>query len=51
VIELAEIGSGIVPVQKEERIYRETAGRAGCVLAAHAASVYRVICGLAVPIK
>jgi adenosyl cobinamide kinase/adenosyl cobinamide phosphate guanylyltransferase len=51
VIELAEIGSGIVPMQKEERIYRETVGRAGCVLAVHADSVYRVICGIAVPIK
>lgn len=48
---LNEIGSGIVPMEKEERSWREAAGRAGCVLAAQAEEVVRVVCGLPVRIK
>ena len=31
-----EVGSGVVPISKEERLWREAAGRALCVVAEHA---------------
>lgn len=46
-----EVGYGIVPLQKEQRFYREEAGRAGQQLARAAAAVYRVVCGIPVQIK
>lgn len=46
-----EVGSGIIPMEKSEREWREAAGRIGCLLAEHAESVERIICGLAVRIK
>lgn len=46
-----EIGCGIVPVEKEERLWRENAGRCGCMAAARAEKVVRLICGTAVYIK
>ena len=51
VITLDEVGCGIVPIEREERIYREAVGRAGQLLAARAEKVYRVQCGIAVLIK
>lgn len=46
-----ELGCGIVPVDKADRKFRETHGRICTVLAAEAAAVYRVICGIGVKIK
>ena len=46
-----ETGSGVVPVDPDERAWRESAGRALCVLAQKAESVTRVICGIGVRIK
>ncbi|MCD8222219.1 MAG: bifunctional adenosylcobinamide kinase/adenosylcobinamide-phosphate guanylyltransferase [Clostridiales bacterium] len=46
-----EVGSGIVPISRDEREYREAVGRAGQLLAAHATQVYRVICGIGIRIK
>ncbi|MCC8126527.1 MAG: bifunctional adenosylcobinamide kinase/adenosylcobinamide-phosphate guanylyltransferase [Clostridiales bacterium] len=46
-----EVGSGIVPISRDEREYREAVGRAGQLLAAHAEQVYRVICGIGMRIK
>ena len=51
VITLDEVGCGIVPLEKTERDYREAVGHAGQMLAAAAAEVYRVQCGIAVRIK
>ena len=51
VITLDEVGCGIVPMEKSERDYREAVGHAGQMLAAAAAEVYRVQCGIAVRIK
>lgn len=42
----AELGGGVVPVDAEERAYREAAGRLACLLAARADTVIRVCCGL-----
>ena len=46
-----EVGGGIVPVEKEERAYRECVGRVLCELAREADSVERVYCGIAQTIK
>ena len=46
-----EIGSGIHPLEKEDRIWREETGRALCILAEGADSVVRVFCGIPQKIK
>lgn len=46
-----EVGYGLVPLEKEEREYREVVGRSCCELAACAKSVERIICGIGVKIK
>lgn len=51
VITLDEVGCGIVPLEQTERDYREAVGHAGQMLAAAAAEVYRVQCGIAARIK
>lgn len=51
IIIMNEIGNGIIPIEKSERIWREQVGKVGCYLAERAASVERIICGQAVMIK
>lgn len=51
VVVMDEIGNGIVPADKTERIWREAAGRAGCMIAEKAMEVYRVMSGIGVRIK
>ena len=51
IVTMDEVGCGIVPLDKRERDYREAVGRAGQILAAHADTVYRMICGVPVQIK
>lgn len=46
-----EIGCGIIPLEKSERIYREEVGKAGCIIAAHSDTVLRVFCGIPEIIK
>ena len=46
-----EIGCGVTPLDREERIWREQTGRICCKLAAMCDAVYRVNCGLGVRIK
>ena len=46
-----EIGNGIVPIEAEERIYRERTGRILEQLAAQADEVVRVVCGIGQRIK
>lgn len=46
-----EIGCGIVPVDKEERDYREIHGRICCRLAQEADEVVRVYCGMGQHLK
>lgn len=46
-----EIGCGIIPLEKSEREWREMTGRAGCIAAERASTVYRVCCGIATVIK
>ena len=51
VITADEIGCGIVPVDPEERAWREAAGRAAEKLAADSEAVYRMVCGIATRLK
>ncbi len=46
-----EVGNGIVPIDKTERLFRETIGRMQCILAEQAEEVIRVICGIGQKIK
>ncbi|MBR1592078.1 MAG: bifunctional adenosylcobinamide kinase/adenosylcobinamide-phosphate guanylyltransferase [Ruminococcus sp.] len=46
-----EIGCGIIPLEKSERIWRENAGKCGCMIAASSEKVIRVFCGILTVIK
>ena len=46
-----EIGCGIVPFEKSERIWRENVGKCGCMIAAESEKVIRVFCGIPTVIK
>lgn len=51
VLTLDDVGSGIVPLEKSDRDYRETVGKIGCYLALKAEKVIRVCCGIGQVIK
>lgn len=51
VIVMDEIGCGIVPMEKSERIWRENVGRCGCIIAANSEKVIRIVCGIPAFIK
>ncbi|MGN0684232.1 MAG: bifunctional adenosylcobinamide kinase/adenosylcobinamide-phosphate guanylyltransferase [Oscillospiraceae bacterium] len=46
-----EIGSGIIPIDKLERDWREEVGRESCILAEFADTVIRMNCGIPTTIK
>lgn len=46
-----EIGCGIVPLDKSDRIWREQVGRAGCIIAKNSDTVVRIFCGIPTAIK
>ena len=46
-----EIGCGIVPIEREERLWREECGICTRLLAAQADCVIRVVCGISTAIK
>lgn len=51
VIILTEAGCGIIPLSKDDRIFREAVGRAGCFLAEKADEVFLVTMGIGTKIK
>lgn len=51
VITCDEVGNGVVPIEKEERNYRDVTGRTLIELAKNSEEVYRVICGLGQKLK
>lgn len=51
VIISTETGCGIVPIEKSERIWRETVGKVCCFIAAKSEKVVRISCGIASVIK
>jgi adenosylcobinamide kinase/adenosylcobinamide-phosphate guanylyltransferase len=46
-----EMGCGIVPMNYEDRLWREEAGRASVRIAKSSKEVYRLVCGIATRIK
>ncbi|MDU1313681.1 MAG: bifunctional adenosylcobinamide kinase/adenosylcobinamide-phosphate guanylyltransferase [Clostridium septicum] len=46
-----EISSGIVPLKKEERVWRENTGRCLQFLSENSNKVYRIFCGLEMVLK
>ena len=46
-----ELGCGIVPMEPEDREWREVTGRSSVRLAKEAVAVYRLVCGIATRIK
>ena len=46
-----EVGSGVIPMNKEERDWREAVGRLCCALAKEATAVVRVVAGIPVALK
>lgn len=46
-----EIGNGIVPIEKSDRLYRELIGRTSCEVSKRSETVERVFCGLGVYLK
>ncbi len=51
VIVANEVGAGIVPIDAQERAFREGVGRVLCSIAAESEAVVRVVCGIGVRIK
>lgn len=46
VIIMNEVGSGVVPMDKDERLWREAVGRVSCIFSKRADRVYRLIAGI-----
>ncbi len=46
-----EVGMGVVPIDGEERVWRELVGRTCTELANDAQRVVRMVCGIPVPVK
>ena len=51
VVIINEIGAGIVSLEKNDRIWREETGRAGCLIARNSSEVIRLACGIPTTIK
>ncbi len=51
VIIMNEVGSGIIPIEKTEREWRENVGKCGCIIAERADTVIRMTCGIPTVIK
>lgn len=51
VVIINEIGAGIIPLEKSDRIWREETGRAGCLIARNSSEVIRLACGIPTIIK
>lgn len=46
-----EVGSGVVPMERDERAWRELVGRTCARLAADASQVVRMVCGIPVELR
>ncbi len=51
IIIMNEIGNGIIPIEKSERVWREQVGKIGCILAEHSETVERIVCGTVIILK
>lgn len=46
-----EVGMGVIPLKKEDRLWREAVGRACCLLQKECNTVVRVVCGIPMYVK
>lgn len=46
IITIDEVGSGVVPLNRTDSIYREQTGRVAAFFAKEAEAVYRLVCGI-----
>ena len=51
IVTCSEVGAGIVPLDAQERAWREAVGRMSCELASQAEAVVRMVCGIPVVLK
>lgn len=51
VVIATEVGSGVVPLDPDERAYRDRAGRLAAELASRADAAVRMVCGIPVVLK
>lgn len=51
IVTCSEVGAGIVPLDAQERAWREAVGRMSCKLASQADVVVRMVCGIPVVLK
>lgn len=51
IVIINEIGCGVIPLEKSDRIWREQVGRAGCIIAKNSDTVLRLIGGIPTVIK
>ena len=51
IVTCSEVGAGIVPLDAQERAWREAVGRMSCELASQADAVVRMVCGIPVMLK
>lgn len=51
IVTCSEVGAGIVPLDAQERAWREAVGRMSCELASQATAVVRMVCGIPVVLK
>ena len=51
VVACVEVGSGVVPLERGDRVWRERAGRLTCELAQRADRVVRMVCGISTELK
>ena len=51
IVTCSEVGAGIVPLDAQERAWREAVGRMSCELASQANVVVRMVCGIPVVLK
>ena len=51
IVTCSEVGAGIVPLDAQERAWREAVGRMACELASQADTVVRMVCGIPVVLK
>ena len=51
VVVCCEVGSGVIPMERADRAYREAVGRLCAALAKEATAVVRLVCGIPVALK
>jgi len=51
IIIITDVGSGIVPISKEQRLFRDNVGKITQILSRESEEVYRIFCGIGEKLK